>query len=68
MRADETRTTLVTESPAGPNTPTQAHDLVATFSTEVGSITREERQVCEAFLNKRGDSRVGSIHLEIVLI
>ena len=45
----ETWTTLVAEPPAGPNTPTQAHDLVATFGTEVGTITREERHVCEAF-------------------
>ena len=47
MRSDKTRETLVAESPAGPNTPAQAHDLVAAFGTEVWTIIGEERQVCE---------------------
>ena len=54
MRSDKTRETLVAESPAGPNTPAQAHDLVAAFGTEVGTIIGEERQACEAFLNDAG--------------
>jgi hypothetical protein len=54
MRSDKTRATLVAKPAAGPNTPTQAHDLVATFATEVWTITREERQACEA-LSKRSD-------------
>jgi len=37
----------VAESPAGPDTPAQPNDLVAAFGTEVWSIDREERQVCE---------------------
>ena len=41
------RRAVVAELSAGPETPTQAHDFVAALGTEVGSISREERQVCE---------------------
>jgi hypothetical protein len=47
MRLRETRGARVTEPAAGPNTPTQAHDFRTAFSTEVWTIIREERQVCE---------------------
>ena len=39
--------TRVAEPAAGPHTPTQAHDFCAAFGTEVRTIIREERQVCE---------------------
>ena len=51
MRTHKAPGTFVAKPPARPNTPTEAHDLVATFGTEVGTITREKRHVCEAFLN-----------------
>ena len=47
MRLREARKTRVAESAAGPNTPTQAHDFRAAFGTEVRTIIREERQICE---------------------
>ena len=47
MRFREPRETRVAEFPAGPNTPTQAHDFGAAFGTEVRTIIREERQICE---------------------
>ncbi len=47
MRLREASETRVAESPAGPDTPAQAHDFGAAFRAEVWTIIREERQVCE---------------------
>jgi hypothetical protein len=47
MSLSKPRETLVAESSASPNAPAQANYLVATVGTEVWSIDREERQVCE---------------------
>jgi len=46
-------TTCVTEPPAGPRTPPQAHDLPAAFRTKIWTIIREERQSSRIIDNSR---------------
>jgi len=48
VRSSKPRGALVAKNSAGPGTPTQAHDFRAAFRAKVWSISREERQVCEA--------------------
>lgn len=47
VRPAEAGETLIAEPAAGPDTPAQAHDLVATLGTEIWTVSREERQICE---------------------
>jgi hypothetical protein len=52
-RLRETWATLVTEPPAGPDTPAQAHDFRTAFRTKIWMIIREERQSSRIIDNSR---------------